>query len=416
MAVFEDFFSVQVFLIVLREALETAVIISVLLAFIHKSFISKKTTKKENASNDQYHGSTNQPHDTLEVETTVKVDELAIYKYLRLQIWVGGLLGLVCCLVLGSAILAVFYVAGSDLWAVTEHYWEGAFSILASIIISVMGVKILRVNKMQQKWKTKLAAIIHKSDYLNKAIRQTKNRRSITEGFSVWSEKYSMFILPFVTTLREGMEAIVFIGGIGINEDTSIVAIVNSTVLAIILGAAIGILLYRSGNTLSLQWFLIVSTSFLYIVAAGLFSKGVWNFELQRFIDNCDGFDVSETGHGPGSYDIATSVWHVNCCNGEIQEDGAFWMVATAIFGWTNSATYGSVISYNLYWIVVIAAFSSLVYEEKHGRLPVIPLSWQQKRIAKRRFAYEPLSAPEVDVVQNVRQSIDSVNSTTPLT
>ena len=33
---------------------------------------------------------------------------------------------------------------------------------------------------------------------------------------------------------------------------------------------------------------------------------------------------MSETGHGPGSYDIAISVWHVNCCNGEMQEDGVF--------------------------------------------------------------------------------------------
>lgn len=416
MALFEDYFSIQVFLIVLREALETAVIISVLLAFIHKSFISSKSNKEPPVYGDQEHASIANSESTHETDPTAKGDELAIYNYLRLQIWLGGLLGLLCCLVFGSVILAVFYIVGNDLWAVTEHYWEGAFSILASVIISVMGVKILRVNKMQKKWKSKLAAIIHRSDYLNKAIRQTKRRRSITEGFSVWSEKYSMFILPFITTLREGMEAIVFIGGIGINENTSVAAIVNSTVFAIILGAFIGVLLYRSGNTLPLQWFLIVSTSFLYLVAAGLFSKGVWNFELQRFIDNCDGFDVSETGHGPGSYDIATSVWHVNCCNGEIQEDGAFWMVVTAIFGWTNSATYGSVISYNVYWFVVIAAFTSLIYEERHGQLPFIPLSWQQRRIAKKRLAYEPLISPEVDIVQGLRASIDSVNSTTPLT
>ena len=98
-----------------------------------------------------------------------------------------------------------------------------------------------------------------------------------------------------------------------------------------------------------------------------MFSKGVWNFELQRFIDKCGGLDVSETGHGPGSYDIAISVWHVNCCNGEMQEDGVFWMVFTAILGWTNSATIGSVVSYNVYWIVIILVFWSLIYEEKNG-------------------------------------------------
>ena len=135
---------------------------------------------------------------------------------------------------------------------------------------------------------------------------------------------------------------------------------------------------------------MIVSTCFLYLVAAGLFSKGIWNFELQRFIDLCDGMDVSETGDGPGSYDINSSVWHVNCCNGEVPEDGVFWMLFTAIFGWTNSATYGSVFGYIFYWIVVISMFISLRFEERYGRLPLIPLSWQQRRIKKRQFMLLP--------------------------
>lgn len=37
--------------------------------------------------------------------------------------------------------------------------------------------------------------------------------------------------------------------------------------------------LSRGGNATSLQIFLIVSTSFLYLVAAGLLSKGVWHLE-----------------------------------------------------------------------------------------------------------------------------------------
>lgn len=377
-ATIEDYFSVQVFLIVLRETLELAIIISVLLAFVHQSFASRKTTSDEtNGDYQAIDGTT----DSENVEPVVKsiTDNESLRKYLILQIWVGGLLGLMACLLFGSVILTVFYILGNDLWAITEHYWEGTFSILASIIISVMGIKILRVSKMQEKWKLKFAAIINNSDYMIRAMQGSDESR-----LAVWSEKYAMFILPFVTTLREGMEAIVFVGGIGINENTSILAIVNSLVSAMVIGSLIGVVLYRSGNTLSMQWFLIISTCFLYLVAAGLFSKGVWNFELQHFIDLCDGFDVSETGHGPGSYDISTSVWHVNCCNGELQDDGAFWMMFTAIFGWTNSASYGSVVSYIFYWLVIIIAFTSLRYEEKNGKLPLIPIRWQQRRIKKR--------------------------------
>lgn len=83
----------------------------------------------------------------------------------------------------------------------------------------------------------------------------------------------------------------------------------------------------RGGNAASLQTFLIVSTCFLYLVAAGLFSKAVWLFEVDHVIPSSRtanltlmlwqwnkviGADSSESGSGPGSYDIRKSVWHVN--------------------------------------------------------------------------------------------------------
>lgn len=421
MASFEDNFSIQVFLIVFRETLESAIIISVLLAFVHQSFSRHENDKKEVLPGQEasetllaVREAAWEPEQALEQEE----DDNKLRKQLTVQVWVGGLLGIICCLIIGSFILGVFYILGSDLWSVAEHYWEGTFSIVASIIISVMGIKLLRVSKMQKKWKHKLAQMLNNRGGMRRITQRGSSSAPAVsdqepqEKVGGFSEKYSMLLLPFVTTLREGMEAIVFVGGIGINENTSIWAIVNGAIAAIALGSLIGIVLYRSGNTLPLRWFLISSTCLLYLVAAGLFSKGVWNFELQRFIDKCDGFDVSETGHGPGLYDIGQSVWHVNCCNGELQDDGPYWMMATAILGWTNSATYGSVSSYILYWVTVIAVFTLLTYEEKHGRLPLIPLSWQKKRILKRiRFMDHEI----LTVQENVRESMDSVNSRTPL-
>jgi high-affinity iron transporter len=40
--------------------------------------------------------------------------------------------------------------------------------------------------------------------------------------------------------------------------------------------------------------------------------------------------------------------------------------------GWTNSATYGSVISYNLYWLVVISGFLAMRYQEVNGHWPLM--------------------------------------------
>ncbi|CUM56460.1 unnamed protein product [Debaryomyces tyrocola] len=108
-----------------------------------------------------------------------------------------------------------------------------------------MGIKILRVSKMQNKWNNKLSTLINQSNYIGNIMTQPGDNSDLSGKVSNFSEKYAMFILPFVTTLREGMEAIIFIGGIRINENTSIWAIFNSFATALIFGSLIGVLLYR---------------------------------------------------------------------------------------------------------------------------------------------------------------------------
>lgn len=113
-----------------------------------------------------------------------------------------------------------------------------------------------------------------------------------------------------------------------------------------------------------------LSTSLLYLVAAGLFSRAIWAFESQQWA-NAIGSDAAELGSGPGSYDVDRSVWHVDCCS-PIVNGGGGWGIFNAIFGWTNSATYGSVIGYNLYWLVVIVSFLVMRYREVKGKWPII--------------------------------------------
>ena len=50
---------------------------------------------------------------------------------------------------------------------------------------------------------------------------------------------------------------------------------------------------------------------------------------------------------------------------------GGGWGIFNSLFGWQNSATYGSVISYNLYWVAVILMFLAMWYNEKHGHWPL---------------------------------------------
>lgn len=61
----------------------------------------------------------------------------------------------------------------------------------------------------------------------------------------------------------------------------------------------------------------------------------------------------------------------MQCCS-PVTNGGSGWGVFNAILGWTNSATYGSVISYNLYWIAVMLGFISMRYQEVNGHWPLM--------------------------------------------
>lgn len=314
----QNVFAVPVFFICFRECLETSIIVSVLLAFL------KQTIGPEHNA--------------------------VVYKRLVRQVWLGVAAGVFICLAVGAGIIGTFYTAGRNSFEAAENIWEGVFALLASVIITLMGAALLRVSKLQDKWRVKISKVMENKD--SKLPASGKLRR--------WSEKYAMFILPFVTVLREGIEAVLFIAGVGLGLPA------KSFPLAVIcglgVGALIGYLIYKGGNRTSLQIFLVVSTCFLYLVAAGLFSKGVWGLEQHAWV-KLAGEGAAEAGTGPGSYDIRKSVWHVNCCSPLSNGDGG-WGIFNSLFGWQNSATYGSVISYNIYWLFVILGFVFLGWKE----------------------------------------------------
>lgn len=370
------YFSIQIFFIILRETLETAIIISVLLSFINKR----------------------EPEDDSEQSQHIK----SINKKLRLQVWLGAICGLLVCFLIGLVFIGFFYFVETDLWSYTERLWEGVFSLLSSVVITMMGVGLLRINKvMKIKWWIKLGSAYHGEEPQKLDVGQileadplepdavveeglTRALLGLKKPQESFSQRYFLAILPFVTTLREGLEAVVFIGGIGMSQPPSSLPL--AVLAGLLLGSAIGLSLYKGGNKLSLQYFLIFSTCFLYMVSAGLMSRGVWFLELETYVRKCGGLDVSETGSGPGSYDVANTIWHVNCCNG--LTDG-WWMVANAIVGWTNTATYGSVFSYLAYWLSVSFWLRLRLYDERHGVLPFIPIKWQLNRIRKKLHIYD---------------------------
>ena len=188
------------FFICLRESLETSIIVSVLLTFLKQTLTSEQ--------------------------------EAPIYRKLVRQVWLGTLSGVTICIVLGGAVITLFHVFESDVFSQYEYIWEGVFGLIACWIITIMGAALLRISKMRDKWRVKIAAALEAND-----------DASGSKGLQVRAEKYAMFLLPLVTVLREGFEGVVFIIGAGLGLPAS------SFPLAVLggfgIGAMIGYLLYR---------------------------------------------------------------------------------------------------------------------------------------------------------------------------
>ena len=64
-----------------------------------------------------------------------------------------------------------------------------------------MGLAFLRLEQSKAKWRVKLAHAFEK-------------KRSDDGGLEGRGSKWALFLLPFVTILREGLEAVLFAGGV----------------------------------------------------------------------------------------------------------------------------------------------------------------------------------------------------------
>ncbi|KAF5383085.1 hypothetical protein D9615_005078 [Tricholomella constricta] len=374
----KNLFSVPIFFIVFRETLEAAIIISVLLGLVEQIVhrdptisptISQKLTE-DAASKDSNSGTgpitltNSDPEDDI-------IHRHRLVRRLRIQIFAGSALGLFIALAIGAAFIAVWFTKASDLWAKSEALWEGIFELIASIMIFVMGITMLKMDRAKAKWRIKLTQAFD-------------NKTNVDGGTK--TGKWVLFVLPFVTVLREGlsltpqpsvfftdrdvalgMEAVVFVGGVSLGQAATSIPI--AAIVGIICGLVCGFLIYQFASRSTLTIFLVVMTNFILLIGAGLFSRAVGAFEQHAF-NTLLGADVDDSGGtGPGSYRVQGNVWHLDCCSPENKLASQGWMIFNAIFGWTNNATLGSTLSYVFYWIAVIATLVYLKFKEGRTKL-----------------------------------------------
>jgi len=375
-------FSVPIFFIVFRETLEAGLIVAVLLGLVeqivHSGSHHVEGQIPSLEEDDKKDGGDISTRELSSDESIVRNRRLI--RKMRFQIFLGSALGFFIAIAIGATFIAIWFTKASDLYKKSEELWEGIFELIASIMIFIMGISMLKLDRAKTKWRIKLQHAF-------------EGQNATSTGRT---GKWVLFTLPFVIVLREGLEAVVFVGGVSLGQSARSIPI--AAITGIICGLACGFVIYSFASRSTLSVFIIV-TNLILIIGAGLFSKAIRAYQKNAF-NHLLGADVDDArGDGPGSFNVRGNVWHLDCCNANNYVDGNGWLIFGAITGWTNSATLGTVLSYVFYWLAVIVTLVVLKWRE--GRVRVFGFESAAGKERRLRTAtdesaiHEEVPAPE---------------------
>ncbi|MHA1199486.1 MAG: FTR1 family iron permease [Candidatus Heimdallarchaeaceae archaeon] len=266
-------FSTVSFLITLREAIEAALIIGILLVYV------------------------------------TKIDQ----KKYRKQIWLGTGIGVIL-----SILAAVIFQLVLGGFAGYEEIFEGFAMITASLLLTWMIIWMARMSKNIRR-----------------------NIESKVDESIAKQQKYGLLALALVSVLREGIETVLFLSGVGAVEE-SFWIVLYSGILGLVVAIIIAILIFYSGKKINLKWFFIITSILLIIFAAGMITHGFHEFQ--------------EIGwFGAETHWLQQYVWDSSAIlNDKTSEFGKF---LRALFGYQDKPTWLELIVYLGYFVFLGVIF-----------------------------------------------------------
>lgn len=169
-------------------------------------------------------------------------------------------------------------------------------------------------------------------------------------------EFWNIWVLVFTTVVREGIEAVVFLGGLG---NVQLTAIPLAAFVGTVAGLGVGAFLFYSGRTVKdIKWFIIVMAVIIFFIAAGQVSIGTDALIRAGAFGYCSPWYDERPWYMVPLYD-----WSA-CCN-DVDPSGTepqneqntrrFFALSRAIFGYQDKGTFLEIIMYVSYWIIVVA-------------------------------------------------------------
>ena len=245
--------------------------------------------------------------------------------------WIGAGVGVGIALIVGVVFIVLFYVANNKIFSGNaENIFKGFIYWVAVLLITYVSYHMLKFYNLEKKWKYKL----------EKAFKEREAKQK--------SYRWTVAFLAFSATVREGIEAVLFLTGVSTGE--SVKSIIIPSIVGAILGFAAGALIFYTGRSIrSMKWFFIIMTALLLMIAAGMVMNGLAAFMAAGWFGPTYPYEWV-----PWSNRV---MWNtMGCCNPDTSE---FWSLIRALFGYQPMPTNLFMLYYCLFWFIIA---TSLVY------------------------------------------------------
>jgi high-affinity iron transporter len=260
------------FLITFREALEAALIIGIIAAYV------------------------------------AKMGRYDLNRYINI--------GVICALVASLAVAMIFKTVYGELSGTAEQLFEGAAALTAAVVLTYM-ILWMANNSGQIKGEV-----------------QEKIDLSISKG-----QVFGIAALSFIAVFREGVETVLFLGTLAINDPFD-------TISGFIIGLAavivLSFIMFKGTYRLDIGRFFRYTSFMLILFSAGLVATGVHEFNEAGIIPSGIGhvWDLNPALNPDGTYP-------------PLHENGLIGGSLKALMGYNGDPSLTEVMAYLGYWIII---------------------------------------------------------------
>lgn len=203
-----------------------------------------------------------------------------------------------------------------------EEIFEGVAMIFAAFLITFM---ILWMMKQKH-----IVIELHKK--VDKEIKE--------------QHKVGLFLLVFVSVLREGIETVIFLGAASfVSAENNLIGALLGIIAALFLGYAI----FVWSKRINLKAFFNATSILLVLFASGLVAHGVHEFEEAGFINPIIEhiWDINPAQNPDGSYPL-------------LHENGLVGSIAKGLLGYNGNPSLMEVLSYAAYLVLMLLLWRNI--------------------------------------------------------